>query len=369
MPTRNVVGTCGAGRRWLTFCFRATPIMRRRNLTFRPMTWAAFLAGLGAVIAGSMMLSRALDRLGQILRLPEQFLGFVVALGADSPEISSSVVAMLSGRKDVGAGVVFGSNLFNLASLLGLAALISGNVRVGRASAWFNGAVAVLVTVLAGMLVLGLMPGLPLILAIIFAPIPYALLLWLGRDRLARLPLPDNWTAFLRSAMRSSKREERQIVCERENTEVSKSRPTLMVGIGLVLVIGGSIALVRSTTALTARWLPRALLGPLLLAALTGIPNLHAAISLALKHKGSAVLTEAMNSNTLNIVAGLAIPAWIFGDIKLGKQGTLEIAWLLLMTVGAIALAARRGGLSRTDGALILASYLIFVGVRVYLAI
>ena len=364
MPTRDVVGICGGGPTLIDVLFSCDTNHAKRNLTFGPMTWAAFLVGLGAVIAGSTMLSRALGRLGQILRLPEQFLGFVVALGADSPEISSSVVAMLSGQKDVGAGVVFGSNLFNLASLLGLAALISGNVRVGRATAWFNGAVAVLVTLLAGALVLGLKPSLPLILAIILVPIPYALLLWMGRDRLASLSLPDNWAAFLRSAMRSSKP-----VHESGNAEGSKSRPAVMAGIGLVLVIGGSIALVRSTTTLTAGWLPRTLLGPLVLAALTGIPNLHAAIRLALKHKGSAVLTEAMNSNTLNIVAGLAIPAWIFGDIKLGKQGTLEIAWLLLMTVGAIALAARRGGLSRTDGALILASYLIFVGVRVYLAI
>ncbi|MEO7361657.1 MAG: hypothetical protein ABI120_15105 [Gemmatimonadaceae bacterium] len=75
------------------------------------------------VIGGSMFLSRSLGRLDTRLNIPEQLLGFIIALCADSPEISATVVSMLSGQSDVAVGVVFGSNLFNLASLIAAAAL------------------------------------------------------------------------------------------------------------------------------------------------------------------------------------------------------------------------------------------------------
>ena len=66
----------------------------------------------------------------------------------------------------------------------------------------------------------------------------------------------------------------------------------------------------RVTTQLTAGWLPHALLGPVVLAGLTGIPNVYT----AMRHNGSAAVTEAMNSNILNIMAGLAIPAVLLGS-------------------------------------------------------
>jgi hypothetical protein len=41
-------------------------------------------------------------------------------LAADAPEISAAVSALTSHQQSVGAGVVLGSNVFNLAALLGL---------------------------------------------------------------------------------------------------------------------------------------------------------------------------------------------------------------------------------------------------------
>jgi cation:H+ antiporter len=100
-----------------------------------------FFVSLAAVIGGGMFLSRALGRLGPRLNIPEQFLGFLTALGADSPEISCAVVAMISGQTDVGVGVVFGSNLFNLASLFGLTAIIAGRVSASREHVLLDGGI------------------------------------------------------------------------------------------------------------------------------------------------------------------------------------------------------------------------------------
>jgi Ca2+/Na+ antiporter len=88
------------------------------------------------------------------------------------------------------------------------------------------------------------------------------------------------------------------------------------------------------------------------LAALTGIPNLYTAIRLALRGKGGAVVTEAMNSNLLNIVVGLALPAVIFAGVGVARAGVSDSVWLLALTAGAIALAAARNGLKRFESPL-----------------
>ncbi len=41
---------------------------------------------------------------------------------------------------------MLGSNIFNLASLLGLSALVAGRVSIGRQGLWFNGGTSLLVS-------------------------------------------------------------------------------------------------------------------------------------------------------------------------------------------------------------------------------
>jgi hypothetical protein len=59
-------------------------------------------------------------------------LGLLAALAADASEITSAATALSRGQASVGAGVVTGSNVFNLAALLGLSALVAGRVRFHR---------------------------------------------------------------------------------------------------------------------------------------------------------------------------------------------------------------------------------------------
>ena len=56
----------------------------------------------------------------------------LTALAADAPEITAAVTAL--GRHDhsVGTGVAIGSNVFNLAALLGLASVVAGQIALHR---------------------------------------------------------------------------------------------------------------------------------------------------------------------------------------------------------------------------------------------
>src|ERR1700757_1382967 len=85
-----------------------------------------FVAGAAVSLAASWLLVSRLERLGERAGFSEAWLGLVAALAADAPEITSAVTAQARGQASVGAGVIIGSNVFNLAALLGLAAVVAG---------------------------------------------------------------------------------------------------------------------------------------------------------------------------------------------------------------------------------------------------
>src|SRR5947209_17214658 len=109
-----------------------------------PVAASLFFGGLIVTVASSIVLARELDRIGERLGFSEALLGIVTALGADGPEISSAVAAIVSGHNDTGVGVVVGSNVFNIAALLGLSAVIAGAVRIHPHGLALVGAVAAL---------------------------------------------------------------------------------------------------------------------------------------------------------------------------------------------------------------------------------
>jgi cation:H+ antiporter len=80
-----------------------------------------------------------------------------------------------------------------------------------------------------------------------------------------------------------------------------------------------------TASTLGARWaVPGVITGAIVLAAVTSMPNAVAAVFLARRGRASATLSEAFNSNTLNVLAGLLIPAVIITVPGLG--GALPIA-------------------------------------------
>ena len=62
----------------------------------------------------------------------------VVAVGTSLPEIATSVIASLRGQRDLAVGNVVGSNLFNLLGVLGLTAVIAGDIPVAPGALTFD---------------------------------------------------------------------------------------------------------------------------------------------------------------------------------------------------------------------------------------
>ena len=80
----------------------------------------AFVVGAVVCLGTSWVFVSKLEMVGERFGLSEAFLGLLAALAADTPEITAAVTALTRHQRAVGAGVVIGSNVFNLAALLGL---------------------------------------------------------------------------------------------------------------------------------------------------------------------------------------------------------------------------------------------------------
>ena len=117
----------------LAVCREAWSAMSSHAFASRHCAVFGFLVALGVTLASAAMFADRLDHVGARLDFTEVLLGVLTAVAADSPELSSSVAAILRGERAVGLGVVLGSNAFNLAAMIGVGAIVAGAIRPARA--------------------------------------------------------------------------------------------------------------------------------------------------------------------------------------------------------------------------------------------
>lgn len=319
---------------------------------------AFFGGGLALSTLASVVLAISVDRVGERLDFSEGLLGIVTALGADAPEIASALTALAAGRRDVGVGVVLGSNIFNLAALLGLSAVIADGVRIRRRGLLFQGGVGLAAAAVAVGLVLGALGGALALVLLLVVLVPYVSVSALGPVRLERILPRGRLAEFLCAAMTA---EEHDVRPPRRARRADR-QDALTVVPALTAVVLGSVAMVHSAQTLGDRWhISGAIVGTLVLATLTGVPNVLAAVRLARARRGSAVVSEALNSNTANVLVGLCLPALVTGLGAASGLVRIEAWWLFALTALTLGLTGWRGRLRRWEGGVILALYGAFV--------
>ena len=341
-------------------------------------TVAIFAICLALVVISSLVLSTALDRVGAWLQFSAGLLGIVTALGTDSPEISSAITALASANREVGLGVVLGSNLFNLASLLGLSAVVAGNVRARAPMVLFNGGVSLAVLVVTTLLICGMLDGAHALYLNGLIFVPYVAISSLHPQHVEALRfVPGPIRRFLAIAVGSGERRDvrghDEIECDEASAPLAAISSAMFEALTLVpalaVIVIGSIGMVYTALIQGARWhVPQTLVGVLVLAALTGIPNAVAAVRLAMRGHGPVIVSEALNSNTLNLVVGIGLPALVIGLGPVTRFTVLCLVWLIAMTVLVLGLMLRGGKLGRGEGIAVILAWIAFAVVTVLIS-
>jgi cation:H+ antiporter len=318
-----------------------------------------FVAAAVISLATSWMLVIRLERLGARLGFSGALLGLMAALAADTPEITSAVTALVHHQRAVGSGVVLGSNVFNLAALLGLGAVAARRIDLHRKVVVLGGVVALWLAAVCALTVLRVAAapvGLGLALVVF---VPYVVLLVRGTSFFGHLSVPDRWVRWMASAVMEEESELAVAIHPRRGT-----RTDVAVAAGaLALIVGSSVVMERVASSLGRRYdVAGIVVGGLVLAAVTSLPNAVAGIYLAARGRGAASLSTALNSNAFNVILGLLVPASVIGLASPSGAETLVVGWYGALTAVTIVMAYGAHGLRRWQGWLIVAGYVGFVG-------
>ncbi len=83
------------------------------------------ILGIAGAVAGAKLVVDSAVKIMHVLGVNEKFIGLtIVALGTSLPELATSVVAAMRKQMDISIGNLVGSNVFNIMSVIGTAALV-----------------------------------------------------------------------------------------------------------------------------------------------------------------------------------------------------------------------------------------------------
>jgi cation:H+ antiporter len=297
--------------------------------------------GLGLVLLyyGAEFLVNGASSLALRLGLTPLVVGLtVVAFGTSAPEMVVSVKASLAGQGNLALGNVVGSNIFNIAIILGLSALICP-MKVQVQLIRIDMPVLIGVTLLTLLLVSD-----------------RQLARWEG---LLFLSGAVGYTLF---ALHLARRETSQEALQEFATELPQPKGPVWldwvrIGGGIILLVGGGHALVHGSVHL-ARMLgiSEAIIGLTIVATGTSLPELATSIVAALKKEADIAVGNVVGSNILNLLAILGVSATIHPFSAAGitalDLGTMVAVSLVLLPIMWTGFEVRRW-----EGALLLAAY------------
>lgn len=292
----------------------------------------ALLAGsvVGLWLGARFFVESAI-RLARRLGLSELAIGLtVVAVGTSLPEVAVTVEAALGGAGDIAVGNVIGSNVYNLALILGFVTLF-GAIAVPRTLARRDGIVLLGATALAALvlvdLYLGRFEGVVLLLALV----GYLLALM----RTGAGPVADG------DADRAFRRRD----------------PVLLIcGLAVVLVSGHLLVSAAVDLALTAgisEWA----IGATVVAAGTSTPEFAVSVLALWRGQVGVSVGNLLGSNVFNALGILGI-AGLVQPLSVDSAALADLGWLLFIT-GFVTIALWSGHrLSRGEGGVLVGSEL-----------
>lgn len=300
------------------------------------------LAGVGLLYVGAEGLVRGAAALAIRGRMSPLLVGLtVVAFGTSAPELVVSVQAALAGNGGIAVGNVVGSNICNIALILGSAAMI----RPLKVDAQLT------------RLDIPLMIGVSLVLAFFLANA------WLSTAEGA--VLLTGVVAYVVFSIRVARRRTDGVLAEVEvvaKPEGSAWRDLTFAAAGLGLLVLGSRALVSGAVSIaTDLGVSETIIGLSIVAIGTSLPELATSIVAAFKGEGDLAIGNAVGSNLFNALGILGVAA-VLHPLDATGIGGADLGMMLATAVLILPLAWSGYELSRHEGALLLALYAGYVG-------
>jgi len=317
------------------------------------MTLTALAPAIAALLVGLVILVWSADRFVHGAAATARFMGIsplvigltIVSLGTSAPEMFVSTMAALDGAGGLSVGNAIGSNIANIALVLGITALVAA-IPIQKKLIKKEIPILLLVTIIAGLVLadlkLDLFDALILIIALIVA-------------------------VYLLFQQSSESGE--AIIDEDEQAEIDampKKNAIFWLVAGLIALMVSSKMLVWGATSIAhAFGISDLIIGLTIVAIGTSLPELAASVASALKGHHDIAIGNIIGSNIFNLLAVLPIPGLIAPlviDSAVIERDYMTMLGLTIGLVLIIALSYRRGTIPRFTGIILLAAYVAYMG-------
>ena len=308
----------------------------------------ALIIALIIVIKSADIFVDNLVDIGGALGISQIILGVTAAaIGTSLPEFGSAMIASLSGSVDIGVGTVIGSNIWNIAGILGISAIAAGIIRTDSHGINRDG----LMTLATGVI---------LIFFMLFGDINW----------IASVVMIALYIFYLWRLIKSQKEYKEEKIKDELAYETPEKKPIDKKKIGFViiglagLIIGCRILVYSGVELARIAGIPEMIMGLFTLAIGTSIPELVVTLSSAMKGLHELSIGTVLGSNTFNILIGIGIPA-LFINIPVEKLSlTFDAPVMIFVTVLLLLLVKRSGKLTRSGGIILLATYISYAVIR-----
>jgi cation:H+ antiporter len=306
--------------------------------------WLILVSGLLLLTFGAHLLVKGGVGLAARLGLTPLVIGLtIMAYGTSSPEIVVSVQASLRDSAAIAIGNVIGSNLCNLALILGICSLVCP---MTAAAEVIRREVPIMI-------------GVTLVAVAVLAD---------GRlQRWDGILLLLGLVAYTWVAVRLARKETGGRADQEFAQEIGPAPPTLVRAIvftliGLGLLTYGSDLFVEGAVSIARKFgLSDIVIGLTVVAIGTSLPELATSVVAALKGESDVAIGNIVGSNLFNLLGILGLVG-VMGETDTGGLTWVDLAVLVAVTVAILPLVRTGGRISRGEGALLLATYIIYTG-------
>jgi cation:H+ antiporter len=308
------------------------------------------LAGLALLAGGGEALVRGAVSLAHLLRVRPAVIGLtIVAMGTSAPELAVSLLAAARGNGDLAVANVVGSNIFNIAVIVGLTAVfvpITVHLSAIRLE-W---------PVMAAISAAGL-----------FLALDGHITRLEGAGLLFTLVL---FTAYMIRVARSAvdPPDADQIAKSVAVRTVRSARHQLALDVGLTvagvgLLVAGADALVHGAVRLAElAGLSQRVIGLTIVAAGTSMPELATSLVAARRGQADIALANVLGSNIFNIAGVLALVSLVTPQVVHPSTMRLDLWWMAGYALALFPIMRTGMRVSRLEGAALLATYVLYVG-------
>jgi cation:H+ antiporter len=306
--------------------------------------------GIVLLVVGGEVLLRGAVGLATLLRLTPAVIGLtVVAAGTSVPELAVSGIAAYQGKPDIAVANVLGSNIFNIAIIIGLCALIRPIAIAGN-------------TIRLEYPVLALVTLLCLVVA------------WDGEisrlDAALFLAVYVGFTAYLVRLVRKQVTATEAMELSAEVKELTPSvRPprawvcAALVSAGVVLLGAGAQSTVTGAVDVArVLGLSERVIGLTIVSVGTGLPEVVASLVSSIRGRSDLAIGNVIGSNLFNILAILGLSGLVSPLPVQRALVTSDCLWMLGVTLLLFPLLYTGRRVNRWEAWVLIATYGVYLG-------